>query len=97
MVACASDYSTCVVAVPDRAYLWVMARTPTVDDAVLEALLARAEVLGYDRGKVQLVTHDYSLLDGGVPPQPAACEEAGSEGPPEDTAATERGAAAAEK
>ena len=27
------DYSTTIIGVPDKSYIWIMARTPTVDQA----------------------------------------------------------------
>ena len=29
------DYSTTIIGVPDKSYIWIMARTPTVDEAHL--------------------------------------------------------------
>eukprot|EP00931_Biecheleriopsis_adriatica_P106449 TRINITY_DN80909_c0_g1_i1.p1 TRINITY_DN80909_c0_g1~~TRINITY_DN80909_c0_g1_i1.p1 ORF type:complete len:509 (-),score=121.74 TRINITY_DN80909_c0_g1_i1:65-1591(-) len=48
IVDCADDYSTAIVGVPDRSYIWIMARTPQVEAATLESLKATAKRLGYD-------------------------------------------------
>lgn len=42
------DYDTTIVARSKRDYVWVMARTPTIDEALYEDLVARVEALGYD-------------------------------------------------
>jgi apolipoprotein D and lipocalin family protein len=43
------SYQTVLVGAPSRKYAWVLARTPTLDDARLQDLLARAQALGFDR------------------------------------------------
>ncbi len=43
------DYRWVLVGEPGRRYGWVLARTPTLDKAVLDKLLDRAAELGYDR------------------------------------------------
>jgi apolipoprotein D and lipocalin family protein len=58
-------YQYAMVAGPDRSYLWILARSPDLDDAVLERLLARAGELGFPIGEMILVEHD-------SPPPPAA-------------------------
>jgi apolipoprotein D and lipocalin family protein len=41
-------YRYAVVGHPSRDYLWILARTPTMDPAVYETLLGRIEAQGYD-------------------------------------------------
>ena len=43
------DYRWVLVGEPDRKYAWILARTPKLDEATLEALLNRASELGFDR------------------------------------------------
>jgi len=57
-VDCADDYSTTIVGAPDRSFLYVMARTPSVDASLLDELLSKCERIGYDLSKVQLVAHE---------------------------------------
>jgi apolipoprotein D and lipocalin family protein len=42
------EYRYAVIGHPSRDYLWILARTPTLDAAVQAALLARIEAQGYD-------------------------------------------------
>ena len=42
-------YEAVLVGEPSRQYAWVLARTPTIDDAKLQGLLARAQALGFDQ------------------------------------------------
>ena len=43
------DYRWVLIGEPSRSYGWVLARTPTLDQAVLDKLLDRATELGYER------------------------------------------------
>jgi len=43
-----SDYQVAVVGNPDRKYLWLLSRTPSVTAEVREELLAKAREQGYD-------------------------------------------------
>ena len=43
------DYRWVLVGEPGRHYAWILAREPKLDAATLEALLARAAALGFDR------------------------------------------------
>ena len=45
-------YRYALVSGPDRAYLWLLARTPTLDAPTRERLLARARALGFDTSKL---------------------------------------------
>lgn len=41
------DYGYAMVAGPDRSYLWILSRTPTLDKAIVERLVAQAKELGF--------------------------------------------------
>jgi apolipoprotein D and lipocalin family protein len=45
-------YQTAVVGNPDRKYLWLLSRTPTVSSEVREELLAKARQQGYDTNRL---------------------------------------------
>ncbi len=59
-------YQYSMVAGPDRSYLWILSRSPDLDDAVLERLLAKAGELGFPLGELIMVEHES--------PPPAAVE-----------------------
>jgi apolipoprotein D and lipocalin family protein len=42
------DYEYAVVGHPSRDYLWILSRTPTMDTAVYEAIIARLRAQGYE-------------------------------------------------
>jgi len=41
------DYSYSLVCGPDQSYLWILAREPTLDPAILDRLVNRADSLGF--------------------------------------------------
>lgn len=43
-----ADYQHALVGTPDRKFLWVLARTPTIEDATERELLAEAARQGFD-------------------------------------------------
>jgi dehydrogenase/reductase SDR family protein 12 len=52
IVHCAEDYSTAIIAVPDRKYIWIMSRSTSLEDSELEALFDKAQTYGYDTSKI---------------------------------------------
>ena len=44
----AADYSYAVIGDPDREYLWILARTPTLPPATLDDIRGRVRDQGYD-------------------------------------------------
>ncbi|OGR41270.1 MAG: lipocalin [Elusimicrobia bacterium GWA2_61_42] len=46
------DYNYALVAGPSRAYLWILARSPELEPAVLQKLVSRARELGFDADKL---------------------------------------------
>ncbi len=44
----APDYSYSVVGTPDRKYLWILSRTPRMDEAVYQSIVERAAAKGFD-------------------------------------------------
>ena len=47
------DYQLVAVSEPKREYLWVLSRTPEVNAAALDRLLARLEKKGFDLRKLE--------------------------------------------
>lgn len=48
----ADDYSYSVVGEPGREYLWILSRTPQMDDAVYQKILEKIREQGYDPGSL---------------------------------------------
>lgn len=51
-------YQLVAVSEPTREYLWVLARTPTIDKKAYEALLARLELQGFDLRRLEVARPD---------------------------------------
>jgi len=51
----ADDYSYTVVGVPNRNYLWIMARETSLSDSVYQGILDRVAEQGYDLNAIQMV------------------------------------------
>ena len=52
IIALGPEYDRAVVGTPDRAYLWVLSRTPQMDPALYRRLLDEARGQGFDISKV---------------------------------------------
>ncbi len=62
VVECAKDYSTTIIGMPGRDYCWIMARTPAVDEAVLQALVQSAVDKGYERERIVYYSQDGNTI-----------------------------------
>lgn len=51
------DYEYAVVGHPTRKYLWILARTPTLDEAVYAGILERLRAQGYDPSRLERAVH----------------------------------------
>ncbi len=51
-------YSHALVCGPDKSYLWILARSPQIDEAILKRLAARAAALGFDTDKLIYVKQE---------------------------------------
>jgi apolipoprotein D and lipocalin family protein len=49
----AEDYSFAVIGHPNRKYLWILSRTPKMDEAIYNALLFRLQQNGFDLTKLK--------------------------------------------
>jgi len=53
----ADDYGWAVVGSPDRAYLWILARGPTIEPSGLDAARAVARANGFDSDRLLMTRH----------------------------------------
>ena len=51
------DYTSTIIARNARDYVWIMTRTPFINDSQYQELLAAVENLGYDVNKLRKVPH----------------------------------------
>jgi apolipoprotein D and lipocalin family protein len=63
-------YTTTIIGRSKRDYAWIMARTPTMDDAAYEGLLVRLEGMGYARSAVRRVPQQWPETRTDRPPLP---------------------------
>ena len=68
-----ADYTETIIARSARDYVWIMARTPTIDDARYAALVKRVADMGYDTSKLVKVPQT---------PKPAAAPPVGAAAAP---------------
>jgi apolipoprotein D and lipocalin family protein len=52
------NYSYALVCGPDSSYLWILARSPRIDDGVKKRLVEKAAALGFDTDRLIYVSHD---------------------------------------
>jgi apolipoprotein D and lipocalin family protein len=57
VIQVAPDYSVALVGSPDRKYLWLLSRTPTLDTTVQDHYLAQARQQGFDLGPLIQTPH----------------------------------------
>lgn len=48
-------YQETLIGVPDRSYIWIMARDPALPEARYQALVERAAAFGYDASRIERV------------------------------------------
>lgn len=52
------EYQYSLVAGPDRSYLWILARSPDLDQAVINSLVQKAKGLGFPTDDLIFVAHE---------------------------------------
>jgi apolipoprotein D and lipocalin family protein len=52
------NYQYALVSGPDKSYLWLLSRSPQMDEDTKSRLIARATALGFDTGKLIFVDHE---------------------------------------
>lgn len=53
----APDYSFAVVGHPNRKYLWILSRTPHMNDSTYQSIISRIASQGFDIGKLKRTVH----------------------------------------
>lgn len=53
----AQGYQYALISGPDQSYLWILARKPQLDPAVLARLIEKAKAAGFDTGKLIFPKH----------------------------------------
>jgi apolipoprotein D and lipocalin family protein len=53
-----AQYTHSMISGPDTSYLWILSRTPTMDEATKKRLVDKAQALGFDTSKLIYVKHD---------------------------------------
>ncbi len=51
------DYSAALVGSPDGKYLWILSRTPKLDDKIYQSITKRAKELGYATTPLKMTEH----------------------------------------
>lgn len=57
------DYSHAMISGPDTSYLWILSRTPTMDEATKKRLVDKARALGFDTAKLIYVEQNGAQAD----------------------------------
>ncbi|MFC2077883.1 lipocalin family protein [Candidatus Bipolaricaulota bacterium] len=57
----APDYSYAVVGHPSREYGWILSRTPTLPEDVLDGIVTRLEPQGYDFGDFRMIDQSINI------------------------------------
>lgn len=60
----AEDYSWSLVGEPEGRYLWILSRTPQIDDALLQDLLGRLRAIGYNTDALYFTPQPDAPADG---------------------------------
>ena len=53
----ADDYSYAVVSHPNKKYLWILSRTPHMNEGVYTQIVSRIQAKGFDLGKLKKTIH----------------------------------------
>ncbi len=62
------NYSYSMISGPDKSYLWILSRTPKMDEATKKRLVDKAQSLGFDTSKLIYVEHDMAGQEAPPPP-----------------------------
>ena len=53
-----NDYQYALISGPDKSYLWLLARSPKMNEDIKNDLIAKAKAAGFDTGKLIFINHD---------------------------------------
>ncbi|NCA21261.1 MAG: hypothetical protein EBS86_09015 [Crocinitomicaceae bacterium] len=56
IIELASDYSYAVVGDPNFNYLWILSRTPKMEESTYQQIISRVKLKGFDVSKIRLTT-----------------------------------------
>ncbi len=56
IIELASDYSYAVVGHPNLNYLWILSRTPKMEESTYQQIISRVKLKGFDITKIRLTT-----------------------------------------
>ena len=68
IIALDKDYQWAVVGNKKADNLWILSRTPTMDEALRKQLLTRAQHMGYPVEKIELTSQDGTLAENAAKP-----------------------------
>jgi apolipoprotein D and lipocalin family protein len=71
ILAVDDDYQRTIIGVPDRRWVWLMARTPTLPQADYDALVAEIGAMGHDLSKLRKVPQQWPAPAAQVPGSPS--------------------------
>ncbi len=60
------EYKYAAVGDPERKYLWILSRTPELDDTTYQNILRRVEKLGFNPGKLDKTPQNVQAVKGAV-------------------------------
>jgi apolipoprotein D and lipocalin family protein len=80
IVEVAPDYRYAVVGHPSRSYLWILSRTPTLDEADRTAILAHAESKGFSTKRLEYTPQAAEPAGTPAPATPYGCTAVGAGG-----------------
>ena len=60
------NYEYALVGTPDRKYLWILSRTPKMNDATFQNILRKAEKMGFEPNKLVKTPQNVETLKGEV-------------------------------
>ena len=54
------NYETTVIGHPSRNYVWIMARTPVIEESIYNSIIENLSLVGYDIKKIKKVPQEWN-------------------------------------